>query len=128
MAYGTSSEVRVKGLRELQRALNRVNKAAAKTVRDELKQVAEPVKQSAERLAGERITNIGPVWGRMRIGARSSSVYIAPRQRNRGGSPRPNLGVLLLERSMFPALDENEHEIVRGVERALDHLLDAERL
>lgn len=119
---GVTGQVRIKGLRELNRALNKVNKGAAKAVRDELKEAAEPVRQTAERLAGVEIRNIGPTWSAMRIGSRSATVYVAPRARNQGGSPRPNLGILLLERAMFPAVAAHEDEIVDRVEDALDRL------
>lgn len=124
MAYGTSAGVELKGMRELQRALNKADRGRAKAVRDGLKEAAEPARVTAEHLAGARIAKIGADWGQMRIGTRTGSVYIAPRQRNRGGSRRPNLGSLLLDRAMFPALEVNERAIVRGVERALDRLLD----
>lgn len=122
MAYGAAGEVRIRGLRELQRSLNKVNKQVAKEVRDALKEAGEPVRQTAERFAGAEIRNIGPTWGQMRLGTRPGTVYLAPKSRSKGGSPRPNLGILLLEEAMFPALKEHEDEIEREVEGALDRL------
>lgn len=119
---GVAGEVRIKGLRELQRALNKINRNAAKTVRDELKDAGEPVRQTAQELAFGKIRNIGPVWGQMRLGTRPGTVYVAPKLRRSGGSPRPNFGILLLEKAMFPALKQHENEIVKRVEGALDRL------
>ena len=117
-----AGEIRIRGLRELNRALNKVNKEAAKTVRDELKKAAEPVRATAERFAGAKISNIGPRWGQMRLGTRGGAVYVAPSSRNQGGSPRPNLGRLLCEEAMEPALEEHEDELAKRVEDALERL------
>jgi hypothetical protein len=120
--YGPNGSVRLKGLAELQRSLSKVNRGAAKRVRDELRDVAEPIRSDAEHRAGAEIRNIGPRWGRMKIGARTRSVYIAPATRPGRGSPRPNLGRLLLSRAMLPALNSRRRQVERRVEAALDRL------
>jgi len=125
VALGSVGEIHIRGLAELQRDLQKVNRGAAKAVRDELKQVAEPVAWKAESLALSEISHIGPAWSRMRVGIRRASVYVAPRSRRHGGSPRPNLGILLMTESLIPAVEQSEHQILRGVERALDHLLES---
>lgn len=116
-----SAGVRVEGLRELNRSLSRVNRTVGKIVRDELKQAAEPVRATAESYATQRITNIGGTWPAMRTGSTIGTVYVAPKARNRGGSPRSNLGVLLFEQ-MSEALDRETPGIVRKVEQALDNM------
>jgi len=63
-----------------------------------------------------------------RTGA-STLVYVAPRQRGtRGRGPagrrRPNLGNLLMDRAMQPALERHEHEITARFENLLDHVAD----
>jgi hypothetical protein len=124
MAYGASaSSTHLKGWSELRRSLRKVSREAAKEVDDELKHVAEPVRDDAERLARDEITNIGEKWSAMRIGARARGVYVAPQSRRRGGSPRPNLGILLMKDALIPAVEQNERRIERGVEQALDRLL-----
>lgn len=117
-----AAQVRLKGLRDLQRALSKVNKGAAAAVRDELKKAAEPVRAGAQEKALMEISNIGPSWAAMKAGSRPGVVYIAPSARRRGGSPRPNLGILLLEKAMFPALDEHKDEVESEMEDALDRL------
>ena len=113
--------VRVSGLRELQRALQAVAKDVNKELRKELREVAEPVRSlAAAKAAG--VGNIGPAWSRMRVGVTGRVVYVAPKSRRHGGSPRPNLGGLLMDRAMQPALDELAPEIYAGVERMLDRL------
>lgn len=117
-------EVRIRGLAELQRDLKRISKDLGKELKDELRVVAEPVRMGAERLAVQNISHIGSAWSGMRIGMTARTVYVAPKRRRRGGSPRPNLGGLLMDRAMQPALDENEDKIVARVEFMLDRLGD----
>lgn len=116
------AQARISGLRELQRALSKINREVANEVREELKKVAEPVRSDAEHRAFSAIRNIGSVWSRMRTGVTMSSVYIAPSARRRGGSPRPNLGVLLLEEAMWPALEDKQESILDDVGDAFDRL------
>lgn len=127
--YGPSATLQLRGMRELLRDLQRANNDMAKTVRSELKEAAEPVRVTAEGFAGAEIANIGPRWGQMRIGTRIGSVYVAPRSRRRpGGSPRPNLGRLLMVRALLPAIDKEQRSVERGVERALDRMLRSHNL
>jgi hypothetical protein len=97
--------------------------------RRSLRDVAEPVRLDAEGLAANSITRIGPRWYRMRTGVTRNLIYVAPRQRGvktRGLDPRrrPNLGNLLMDRAMEPALNQNEERIVDGAERLLDRVAD----
>ena len=120
--------VRVEGLRELTRAFGKISTDLRDEVRDELLDAVEPVKERAEQLALSRIRNMpeSPQYAEMRTGVSKARgvVFMVPawRTRRRPNRRRPNLGELLLERAMDPALDEKEDEIVRGVERTLDHL------
>lgn len=124
----TTTGVKVRGLREAQRAFARAGRDAKKRVRDELRHVADPVARTAEGYARSRIENIGEKWPLMRVGVTTRVVYVAPKQRGvRGrGSPRkrPNLAELLMARAMEPALTANAGEVERGVERALDRIAD----
>lgn len=115
MATGT---VRVKGLRELQRSLSKVNKEAAKTVKDELKKVAEPVAATARgklsRYAGASVSTIGP-----RVGV--AGVFVTQRAKKVTGR-RGDFGALTMRTALEPALEEHEDHIVNDVEDALDRL------
>lgn len=106
-----ASAVRVEGLRELNRALRTVSAGVRRDLRGQLRTAAEPARSEAQSLAFSQISNIGPVWGRMKIGVTTSAVYIAPATRRQGGSPRPNLGGLLLRQAMIPAADDKQQEI-----------------
>ena len=114
-----TSTIRIEGLAQLNRAFKRVDSELAKEFRVGMKLIAEPVRAGAEQKAVETITNIGATWPRMKIGSTTRTVYVAPKSRRKGGSPRTNLAGLLAERAMQPALNENEDEIIRGVERLL---------
>jgi hypothetical protein len=114
--------VAVKGLGDVVRGLKTVERDVRLGVRKELRGGAEPVRATAQELAVEGITNIGPVWPRMRVGVTQKAVYVAPRARSRGrrSGRRPNLAGLLMERAMEPALERHQDEVVRKIERALD--------
>jgi hypothetical protein len=122
MAFGATGGVQIEGLNEVIRAFGKIEKSLAKEVRDSLKKAGEPVRVEAERMAVGNISNIGPVWSRMKLGSTSSGVYIALQARRRGGPGRPNVGRLLLGESILPAVAEKGDETEREVEKALDHL------
>lgn len=115
--------VKVVGLREFQRACNKLPKDAKKEVRNRLKAVGEPVRAEAERLAISNIRNIGPRWPRMRTGRTANSVYVVPRSKRAGGSPRPNLKPVMLTRAMIPALESQRQRVIREFEEMMDNLV-----
>ena len=112
--------VRVRGLREFQRAAKRAGPDARKHVRDALKEAVEPIRQDAIRRFSV-------------IDQRSASGYTAfvtqraagVRQSTRKTTGRrPDYGALQMTRALLPALQDNADEIERGVERALDKVAD----
>ena len=104
--------IRIKGQAELERAFMELRREVLTEMRPTLRKVAEPVRALAEEKADTSIRNIGPRWGRMRTGVTVRGVYVAPRSKRQGGSPRPNLAGLLMDRAMQPALDEKQDEVV----------------
>lgn len=119
--------VGIRGLRELQRDLKKYADDVQRDLKRELKAAAEPVREGAERLAVREIRNLTSAtaekdWWRMKLGVNSRVVYVAPGVRNQGGSHRPNLGLLLLNRAMEPSLEEHRSEVIRDLERMLDRL------
>lgn len=114
--------VRIRGLRELNRAMARADATVRKDFKKTLKEVAEPVRARAHELAVSEIRNIGDRWSGMRIGATSKVVYVAPTQRGGRGNSRPNLASLLMDRAMQPALDENAPLIEQRVGVFLDRI------
>ena len=112
--------IRVEGLRELQRAFAAADRTLVTELRTELREVAEPVRADAERLAVAGIPSIGLSWSRMRVGVTQTGVYVAPRRKGgKGSRRRPNLAGLLLGRSMMPALQQNVPQVEAGMERML---------
>lgn len=120
------SEVRVRGLAELNRALRRTDRDVRAGIRKELRGVAEPVRAQAEQLAASEIRNIGHDWSRMRVGITTDTVYVAPRKRGvkRGANKRKNLAPLLMDRAMQPALDDNTGLVERRFEAMLGQVTD----
>lgn len=117
--------IQVKGLRDLQRAFSRADRALQRDLRKKLREVGEPVRADAEHRAAAEISHIGGRWSRMRVGITRSLVYVAPRERGvktRGPDPRrrPNLAGLLMEKAMQPALDAHIDESLKRFEGLLD--------
>jgi hypothetical protein len=121
---GTSAGIEVKGLREMQKAARIAGKTTNKEVQKALRDAGGPVADRAESLARSEIRNATLPWSRMKVGSTVKSVYITPAARRSGGSPRPNYGVLLLERAMNPAVEQTMDETVRRLEKAIDEIED----
>lgn len=113
-----AATVRVKGLRETVRALNKVNRSVAREVREELKRAAEPVAGRARRkLSRYRGASLGTIGPRARGGA----VFVTQRARKVTGR-RGDFGAIQMREGLVPALDEGREEVMRDVEAALDRL------
>jgi hypothetical protein len=119
-----SSTVKVKGLREMQRAAKAAGKETSREVRKALRDAAVPVQQTALRLAATD-ARAGTKWSRMRIGVSARKVYVAPAARRTVGTARPNFGGRLLGRAMMPALEQEQDDVMRRMEKALDNIADA---
>lgn len=122
MVGGLNATVQVDGLADLSRALGKVNRDAARTVRAEIIEAAQPARPVAEGYAISRISNMTGPWSRMRIGMTVNGVYLAPASRRSRGSPRPNLSPLLRKKSMEPAVERESPRIHKRVDEALQRL------
>jgi len=117
--------LRVEGLADLQRAFYVADRSLSRELKTGLREVAEPVKTGAEILALARIRRMDARWYRMRVGATRHTVYVAPKERGRLTKrdkrryARPNLGGLLMDRAMLPALQANEPKIAKRMEDLL---------
>lgn len=114
--------VRVEGLNEFLRVARASEKRVRSDVRAGLREAAEPVRSRAQSLAASNISRLGPRWGAMKVGVTLNYVYVAPAARRAGGSPRPNLGGLLMQKAMSPALDEKRGEVEDRLEKVLDDI------
>ena len=117
--------VQVEGLRQLQRAFRAADRTLHLELRSALRDVAEPVRADAERLAVSAIPRIGLPWSRMRIGVTQRAVYVAPKQRGvktRGWDPRrrPNFADLMVDRVMDPTRERNQARVLEAMEDMLD--------
>jgi len=120
--------VKVTGLRELNMALAKADRDTRLGVRAAFRQVAEPVRSDAQRLAAVAIPRMrhSPQWAAMRTGVTRTVVYVAPRRRGTRGGPgkRTNLAQLLMHRAMEPSLHVHEPQTAERVDRALDQVAD----
>lgn len=123
--------IRIKGLRELDKAFASADKDLQRELRAELATIAEPVRQTAEQLATQRIAHIGPPsgnsWSAMRVGQANNVVWVAPRQRGRYSRKnrllrRPKFAQLLLDRAMEPALALREADVIERIEFLLEYM------
>lgn len=118
----------VRGMRELTRTFQNAPKDVNRAYRDELKTVAEPVRMESEQLATSSIRRMTPAWSKMKTGVTTRLVYVAPRKRGiggRGDDPRrrPNLGTLLMDRALQPALERNRARVEQDFDQMLDRLV-----
>ncbi len=116
---------RVTGLRELLRVTDQLPKDVKRNVRKELRAVAEPVRDDATALFLSRVS-ANPAKTRYGISVRKVGT-ITVEQRRKGTSgrksaKRPKFTDLVMERSLAPALERNQGEIVEGFNRVLDSL------
>jgi len=118
-----ANTIRVEGLRELQRDFRKMSKELGKDLRAELLNSAAPVADRAQQRTLGEIGNMTSHWSQMRVGVTSGSVYVVPRAKRRGGSPRPNLKPLIQSR-MDQALDDKRGEVMDNMGDMLDRLAD----
>lgn len=114
--------LRVKGYREVNRALQRVDNGTRRAVLDGLKEAAGPVASDANRRL-DRFQGIGPVVAR----ATSSGVFIRQSKRKKTGK-RSDFGALQMRDGLIPAAESGEREMVDRVDNALGRLISKERL
>jgi len=125
----SESTLHVRNLAALQRAFRLAGREASGELRELLANVAEPVRATAQRLAGSEIRNLhrSEPWTVMRVGITQSLVYVAPKERGRRSrqrpqASRPNLAGLLMDRAMAPALEQNEARIEHAFDFLLQHV------
>lgn len=114
--------VRVKGYREVTRALNQVDKGTRKALLDALKKGADPVAQDArQRLssyAGLSTTTIVPR-------AVAGGVFVTQKRGKKTGT-RPDFGSLQMRVGLIPAAAANEDHVRDMVDDAMDTLINRE--
>jgi hypothetical protein len=111
----SKTRIEIKGQAELERAFLQLRKEVFLELKAELLHAGEQVRSEAEMRAVSEITNIGPQWQQMRLGATMKGVYVAPKTRPHGGSKRPNLAGELME-SMQGALDAKRDAVYAEVD------------
>lgn len=128
----TQLDVRFRGLRELQRALGKVDKAAKKDVQRKLKDIAESVASDARAVArGKGLVESGDLVSGLVSFARTSGAGVRSRAMHRGYNyPRQ----LEYERrggrgygpnaSIGPALERQRNHVFDAAEELLDEIAD----
>jgi hypothetical protein len=110
--------IRVKGLRELNRALKNAEGDLGKDLRKELKSAAEIVAEDAR----SKFTGISPESAAsMQPRVRAGGAVVEQRKRRTTGQ-HPQFGRLQMERAFIPALTEKTPEVVRKLEDMIDDI------
>lgn len=111
--------VRVKGLRELTRDLNRLSKEVSKEVRDELKEAGDIVRTEAS----SRFASISPRSAAgYRTRVRRAGLVVVEQSRRRVTGRRGDYGALQMRRALAPAVASKEGEVVNRIDRMLERL------
>lgn len=117
--------IAVRGLAPLIRDFRRLSRGGLQApLLAEMKELAQPVAASAQLRAARfgSKTQAG-----IQAGVSRFSAVVRQRQKRTTGQ-HPNLGDLLMKKSLIPALQENEENIIVGVEALLDRLTRPEGL
>jgi hypothetical protein len=112
--------VRVKGLRELQRALRDADKELRLAVRAELREAGEIVRGEAKALF-ERFDPKSAAGYRVRVRLRGVAVE---QSLKRTTGQHPEFARLQRRTALEPALDAKEDEVITRLEEALDNVAD----
>ena len=110
--------IRVKGLRELDRAFRKMDKELSKDLRSSLKEAAEVVAVEAR----SRFQGIQPATSatmKAVVRARGASVE---QTKGRTTGLRPDYGALQMRRALSPALDAKSAEVAKKVDDMLGRL------
>ena len=117
--------IRVDGLRELLRVTDQLPKTVKREVRNELRRVAEPVRADAQALFLARVS-ADPKKTRYGVSVRKvGTISVEQRVKGKDRNParrRPKFTDLVCDRSLEPAADRNQAQVVAGFNRVLDTL------
>lgn len=112
--------VRVKGLREFQRATKQAPKDTRKELREAFRTVGNVVKDEAAQLF-ESVDARSAAGYKTRVRQRGVAVEQSLR---RTTGKRPDFGSLQMREALLPALDAKAEEVEDAMEEALDKVAD----
>lgn len=117
--------IRIRGLKELNRAFAVANREMQKDLRAALDSAASPVRRDAQ--ANALALGVGVTWSSMRTGVTRSSVYVAPVARGTRvtGRKRSRFATFLMDRAMSPALEANRDKVIDEIEDAIGDMARA---
>ena len=123
---GSGAVVHVSGLKELQRAFQRMDKDVAQDLVWELQEAADPVRKATEQMLLADLVNLPatPYYAGMRIGVSRAqgSVYIAPAwHARRTGTSRPTFGSSISVR-MEAAVERHAADVEKRLDQWLERM------
>lgn len=111
--------IRVKGLRELNRAFSRMSGDLKKELRQDLMVAAEIVATEA-RARFSPVSSASAAGFRARV--RGVSRVVVEQSKRRTTGKHPEYGVLQMKTALLPSLQHKERAVIEQVDRTLDRL------
>lgn len=117
--------LRVDGLRDLLAVTDLLPKHTRREIRDELRQVAVPVRDRAQQLF---LSEVSDDQRKTRYGItvrKVGTISVEQRVKGKNRAPqyrRPKFTTLVRERSLLPGLEQSEDKIMAGFNNVLDSL------
>lgn len=116
-----ASSIKVKGLREFQRACNKSSKEVRTGLRRRLETAGRIVSDDArQRFSGIDARSAGSMRPRVRGGG----IVVAEQRRRRTTGQHPQFGSLQMRTAFLPALASKRGEVEREFEQMLDDIVD----
>lgn len=115
-----ASTVRVTGLKELNRAINKADRDTQKLLKAPFKRVGEIVRADAESKFSAYDSRSA---GGYRVKVQVKGVKVEQSLRKVTGK-RGDYGALQMRRAMQPALDDKQPEVIVEMNKALDEIAD----
>lgn len=113
--------IRVNGLRELLRVTDQLPRIEARGVRNQLRLVAEPIRQEATELFLARVSP-DPRKVRYGISVRKAGTITVEERKRRTTGKHPEFGARQMKLAMILALERHQAETVRRLDSVFDDL------
>lgn len=110
----------MKGLRELNRAINKADKDTTKLLKEPFKRVGKIVRDDGEsRFSGVDTRSASG----FKVRVRTRGVAVEQSRKNRGGSKRPNY-TRMQQEALDAALDSKQPEVIDEMNKAIEEIAD----
>lgn len=116
-----AARVTTTGLREFIRAVDAAGKETKRQVRKRLREVGELVRDDARSLFAPYDGGSAAGYG---VSVRRVGRVTVEQRRRKTTGKRPDYGALQMRKALLPAAEQNQAELVKRFEQALDDIAD----